>query len=195
MRKAVLTLAGIAMLNASAFAGTVGFSGSGASVVEGSGDVVQMDISVASTSLDPFDTVSLLLGSDSALNWTISYDQGFIDSATFAPAAPAAFGVFTTDANFGGNNFGAGWSAPLLVATVAIDTTGLAVGDYDVFVSSGREANAIGSALSTIAAGFNSDTTEGVGMFSVVGVVPEPATLALLAIGGLATAMRRRRTA
>ncbi len=84
-----------------------------------------------------------------------------------------------------------GRSAPLLEATLTIDTTGLAEGEYSFLVSAAEDRNRIGTGLSGLGRGFSFDPLEGAGFLNVV---PEPMTLSLLGLGALAL-LRRRRTA
>jgi hypothetical protein len=173
-------------MGSTAFGGIVSFSPVSQSVLPGEDAVY--DITISESTLGGFDTVSLLLGSDDGLAMTVEYAQSFVDTTSLPPAAPTPFGVYASDLNFGGNNFG-GWQAPLLIGTLTIDTTGLAEGTYSFGVSAAEETNRIGSGLSSLALGFESEGVEGSGRLNVV---PEPATLAMLALGAAAAAFRRR---
>jgi len=81
---------------------------------------------------------------------------------------------------------GGGWS-----------TVALAGSDFDVSVASGLELRIIQSKMGSLAADpYVRSQLDGVGSWDddqLVGVVPEPATMAMLAIGGLALVLRRRR--
>lgn len=186
MRKVAVSIVCLAFMGSTVLAGTVSFDPSAVGVMPGEDAVY--DVYVQTSDLGSFDTVSMLLGSHDGLAMTVEYDAAFEASCSLPPAAPTAFFVYTTDLNFGGNNFGM-WQAPLLVGTLTIDTTGLAEGSYQFGVSSAYETDTIGSGLSSLAAGFDAEPLEGMGTLRVL---PEPATLSMLAIGGLLAAFRRR---
>lgn len=73
----------------------------------------------------------------------------------------------------------------------------LAGSDFDVSVASGLELRINQSKMGSLAADpYVRSQLDGVGSWDddqLAGVVPEPATMAMLAIGGLALVLRRRR--
>jgi hypothetical protein len=190
MRKVAASL--VAVLFASpVFAGTVGF-GDGQVIPVGTASI-DMSVSVDSSSLADFDTVFMVVGSDRAdMPLSFVYAPSFVSQTTLTPADPVSFGVYPNDVAFGGNDFAAPFfTAPLLVGTLTINTAALPEGTYEVFVSASRETEMIGSALSLVAkGGVNTDELAGSGTFTVV---PEPATLLMLGLGGLTAACRRRK--
>ena len=188
MRKVAASLVCFAFANSAALGGIVTFSPEKDSVLPGQAAVY--DIIVSSSDLGEFDTVNLLLGTDDPLDLVVTYDADWLASTSLPPADPLPFFVYPVDLNFGGSNFGL-WTAPLLVATLSIDTTGLAEGQYSFLVSAAEETIRAGVGLSSLQIGFSSEPLEGVGLLNVV---PEPATLALLGIGAV-TLLRRRRIA
>ncbi len=191
MRKAGMSLACLLMAGSVALGGTVSFDPATQEVLPG--EAARFDISVTSTTLEVMDTINLLVGSHTAFaGFAFDFDQAYIDSATFDPDA-TPFGVYASDLNLAANNLSGGWTAPILIGTLTFDTTGLAEGKYDVMVSTSTEFDLVGTTLTILQDGFAGDANiEAAGSFTVV---PEPATLAMLGIGGIATVLRRRRTA
>lgn len=193
MRKVAASLVVLGFAS-SAWAGSVGFGGSPQNILVDSGVPAVFEVSVSATDLAEFDSISLLIGSDDGLtisagNWT--YDPAFVARLSGAPTPPGAFGVFPADLNVGGSDFSAPlFAAPLVIGTLSIPTQGLAEGTYEVFVNSSVEEGLLGFALSVAAAGFTQEGLAGVG---TVNIVPEPATLVMLGMGGLAAAYRRRK--
>jgi hypothetical protein len=190
MRKVAAGLVCLAFAS-SAFAGTVTFvSTTGGQVNEG--DDAVFEVFVQSSSLASFDTVFMVVGSDEGLPLNFQFAQSFLNLTTLVPADPTSFGVYPSDSAFGGNRFAnPAFTAPLLVGTLTVDTTGLGLGAVrDVFVSAERETEMIGSPLSLVASGAVQDPLSGTGQFTIV---PEPATMMMLGLGGLAAAYRRRK--
>lgn len=188
MRKFAVSLFSIAFAS-TAWAGTVSFDPASVDVLPG--ETARFDVSISSTDLAQFDSISLLLGNDDGAPLSFSYDDAYVALTTLTPPTPVPFGVFASDVNIGGSRFVTpAFEAPLLIGQLSVDTTGLAEGAYDVFASSSREVGAIGSALSGVAFdGGALEDLEGTGTFNVV---PEPATLVLLGLGGVAATFRRR---
>ena len=182
MRKVAASLVCLAFASSAALGGIVTFDPEKATVQPSEAAVY--DIIVSSSDLGEFDTVAMVLGTDDPLAFSFDYAISF----RYSHYPPARFFIYTNDINFGGNNFNL-WTAPLLVGTLTIDTTGLAEGNYSFGVSSSEEANRVGVGLSALGAGFNTEPLEGVGLLNIV---PEPATLALLGVGSVALLRRRR---
>jgi hypothetical protein len=188
MRKTIATISGFVLMTSTSLAGIVSFDPAVADVL--SGQPAVFAVGVEPTNAGVFDGVSLLVGSDTpGLAMSFEYDPAFVASASFPPKPTSAFELFPSDLNFGGFR-SAGWLPPLLVGALSIDTTGLALGEYEIFVSNERELNLVGAKLSQIK--FEFSGIEGLEGSAIFHVVPEPATLALLGIGGIAALLRRR---
>jgi hypothetical protein len=160
------------------FAGRVDFSPVSATV--NPGEMASFDVSISVESLEAFDSASLVVGSND-LGIGFSYAESWIDQQALPPSAPVSAGIYPHDLFFGGFLSAAVPSA--LVGTLTADTTGLAPGDYTVIVDSGADFDT--SSLGLVAA------SESLFGSATVTVVPEPATLALLGIGGIAVLRRR----
>ena len=166
----------------SAFAGTVTFDALGSTSVI-AGETVQFDLTINRDGNAMFNLANIVAGSNDLGIVSFDYAQSWLDAASFPPSAPVSTGfAWPSDLFFGG--FLAAGTPGALVGTLTVDTTGLALGEYTVAVDSNTDF------LSNI--GLDNDT-EGLAGSAIVTVVPEPATLILLGIGGVAAMRRRRR--
>ncbi len=207
MRKVAASLVCLAFAVSTASAGTVSWTpGAGQEGGVTPGTVATFDLRVSSSDQEQFDTISLLIATDADINslWGFAYDPTFYDESgnvedlvTQPAPPPTRLFVFGSDLNIGGNRFASpAFTAPLIVGQLSFDTSGRMDGDsIDFGVSSAAEiANPnLGFSLSGLAIGGGAaELIEGGGTLNIV---PEPATLALLGIGGIAMALRRRRAA
>ncbi|MGB2984397.1 MAG: PEP-CTERM sorting domain-containing protein [Phycisphaerae bacterium] len=203
MRTGAVSILVIAFAATSAFGGMVDF-GPAADINPGDDAVFQ--VSVASTVGGPFEAVFAILGTlDPSLTLSFAYDPGFESTATQTPPMPMAYGIYAggsgVDLGVGGNNtLAPGWSAPLTLGTLTVGTAGagLVAGDTrEIFADFDKEVQYGGLGLSTVLPFGGQayvDDEALVGGIGIINVVPEPATLALLALGGIAV-LRRRTTA
>jgi hypothetical protein len=193
MKKGLGAVAALALATSSALAGTVSFSGP-STITPGS--MAQFQVSVESSSLSGFDTVNMIIGSLDGLGLSFLLDPAFVASTTLPPAAPAEVGIYAAvvptarDIGFGGNRFASpAWAAPLLIGTLTVDTSALAPGaSAFVGIDTQFETDLLGSPASLVASGASQDPLTG-GV--EISIVPEPATMLLLGIGGLVAARRR----
>ena len=174
-----------------ALAGTVHFDPPSATITPGA-QFVSFDVSVSWETLATIDTMSVMMAtlSDSAL--VFNFAQAFVNSTTIPPALPFSplwCGALScvNGVGFGGNRLppAIGWTSPLLVGTLTVDTSGLLAGEeFKIGVDPEFEADLLGSAASLVASGANQEVLAGM---ATITVVPEPATLLIfLALGSVA---------
>ncbi len=147
----IATLAACGAAAGPARAATVAFDPPAAEVVQG--QTAEFRVQIASSQLDPFDSIDLLLGSDlPGLGFSFEYDPSFTTSLT--PPEPSSPGIFASDIFVGGVNFD-GWSPPVVIGTLRVETTALTPGTYSdaVAVRPDAEAEMAGSSLSMIGQG------------------------------------------
>jgi hypothetical protein len=179
------------LLSSAAFGGIVSFVPRTPTTVQ-PGETVAFDIVVSASSLPTFDTVFMLVGSDSQVGFQFSYDRDFFPPLYDWPTKPTSFGVFASDIAFGGNRFAdPAFATPLLVGVLRVDTSGTPIGEHELFVSSSREIEIIGlPLLSQLARGPIGESLEG---RTSITVVPEPSGLMILIVGAVAARFPIRR--
>ncbi len=192
MRKVAVGLCAVGLMNGWAMGGTVVFSPGAQDVTLNSGATVSMDLSVHvdGSHAPTISGADIVIGSND-VPFNFSYNSAWTTAMPNLTAPISGVGSYTHDLLVGGSNptAGAGTSVPL--GTVTVNTTGLALGTYQILVDSG-----IDQGFSSVFAGFPgqpfvSEPLTGAGSFSVV-AIPEPATLSLLGLGLLGFLRRRR---
>lgn len=183
MKKFVASLVVVAFVSTSAFGGIVTFDPAVVAVSAGDAAVFNVGV-VAEAPLDAgFTNGDFVFGSNDMPFVDFSYDAEWLAATTFQPTASYDItGLYLHDLFVGGSAPSA-FGPALALGTITLDTTGLADGTYDVVVSADNDYD-----TSRLGLGATADRLFGMGQI----VIPEPATLALLGLGGL-VALRRRR--
>lgn len=186
MRKLAVCLFVSAFAASTAFGGTVAFD-----FVSGDADTGVYDVSIDTADYQAFDAAGLLIGAVTpGLTLGFALDPGFVAACTQPPADPAPYMVYDqvggSDMFAGGFNGNNDWAAPLLVGTLTVSGLAAAGPGWLVQVNSGYETATWGiyPPLSSISSGG--------GVEGLEGSIPEPATLMLLGLGGLAMLRRRK---
>jgi len=199
MRKGVVSVLVIAFAATSAFGGMVTLAPGSQDVLLGNDAV--FEASIASTDASAFEAVGLLFGSlDSDIGFSFAYDAAYAASATSLPTPARMFmydGLGGMDLGIGGNNVtDPGWSAPLIVGTLTVDTSSLTLGDTrEIQIDANWEDANYGFAASYVLPFGGQPFVDDEALSGVLGtftMVPEPVTLVLLGVGEVA-ALRRRR--
>ncbi len=203
MRTGAVSILVIAFAATSAFGGMVTLGPGTVDINPGDDAVFQ--VSVGSTTAANFEAVFALFGTlDPSFTLSFAYDPGFEGSATLPVPTPMRYFIYDAgggiDLGVGGNNtIAPGWSAPLTMGTLTVGTAGagLVAGDTrEILVDFNTETQfPAGVGLSGVLPFGGQpfvDDEPLVGGIGIINVVPEPATLALLALGGLAVLRRRR---
>ncbi len=124
------------------------------------GTNVTFDITVAVETLAGFDTADVLIGSNDAANLDFTYSVAW--TGAFANVTSPAFdnGVYAQDVFVGGNNAAAVGSS-LLLGTITINTTGMALGSHEVSIDNTLDG------VSTLGLSGTPEGLLGVGLFSL----------------------------
>lgn len=174
-------------VSSSAFGAVVNFTPAVQDVLPG--EQASFEVGVALEGAGTYDFANLQIGSmDLLMDWgtplegtVFTYDTTWVSLNAFPPTV--GYNPTGWPQNvFVGGFLSAATSDPLTVGTLVVDTDGLALGSYNVFVNSQDGVSMLGSEM-------DFDPLVSMG---TVRIVPEPAALALLGLGGLA-ALRRRR--
>ncbi len=191
MRNVAVVLLVVSLSGTYAFGGVVSFTQTSADPVNDSilGDtMVTLDVFIDSTTFqDGFPAIDLSFGSNELQMMDLTLDPdfrtAFTGGATIDVQNPGR-GDFASDIFVTGFLLGAPLVPRILVGELTVDATGASLGFQPILVS--------GDSVLGGTVGGSRDPLTTIGG---VNVVPEPATLALLGIGGVATVLRRRRTA
>ena len=180
MKKVAAVLAVVCMCS-SAFGGTIAFTPMDVTIDPAVDPLTfTLDMSVGGTTVGMMDSVDVFVGSDDLAITDFEWAPftRFFDSSeanTDYYQSGWKFGYFGTAAD----------STDFLLGTLTVDATGLAPGAYQVMVDAGRDGNRSG-----ITGGGVTDLVE-MSIASVT-IIPEPATISLLALGALALIRRRK---
>lgn len=179
-------------------AGTVHFNPPSATITPGT-QSVSIDVSVSWETMQTIDSVNVVIRGDLNANLSFSFFQSFVDSTSITPAPPAEeswycgiAGCTYEEIGFGGNNFNPGWASPLLIGTLTVDTSALQAGEVDrIRVDPNEESELFGDPAIYLSLISHAGGQEPIAGATTITVVPEPATLGILALGVLAISRRR----